>query len=436
MRDRTKSVLIIGAGVAGLTVAAELSRNGWKVTVLEGRNRTGGRIHTIRDAQCSLPIELGAEFIHGKAPEILEVVQSANLTLADLPEWHWRLQKGKVLDSASFFSDIKKIMARMKRSQKDISFAEFLTATNQSRKTAKTTTLYVEGFHASNAELISIQGLNLYNEAAKRIDEDRSFRILEGYESLTESLYKKAIFNGAMFHFNTAARVIRWTRNSVLVSAGPGDAEFSGQAVVIAVPLSVLQKKSIRFEPRLPQKESAVDRLVMGHVVKIVFLFNTRFWEDLKLPAVRGRSRSAFDLGFIHAPDEKIPTWWTQLSLRAPLLVGWTGGRNAEMLLKNNDESIFECGFDSLSKILRFPRKKLDRLLVASYLDNWSADEFSGGAYSYVPVGGLSALKNLAEPVLDTLFFAGEATAINGATGTVHGAIASGHRVARELMKR
>jgi monoamine oxidase len=84
-------VLIIGAGAAGLAAARELSVSGLKVIVLEARSRIGGRIDTHFD---QFPIELGAEFVHGKPPETLQIVERGKLTLQEVPNRHWYLENG------------------------------------------------------------------------------------------------------------------------------------------------------------------------------------------------------------------------------------------------------------------------------------------------------------------------------------------------------
>jgi monoamine oxidase len=86
-------------------------------------------------------------------------------------------------------------------------------------------------------------------------------------------------------------------------------------------------------------------------------------------------------------------------------------------------------------KILGLERNYLEDLLEEHYFHNWSNDPFSRGAYSYVAVGGLEAQEILAQPLHDTLYFAGEATEHTGKNGTVHGAIISGIRAANELLR-
>src|SRR6185369_12207843 len=117
-------ILIIGAGAAGLAAARELSRAGQKVLILEARDRIGGRINTHFDVW---PIELGAEFIHGKPRETLQIVERAGLKLQSIPNRHWHLHNGVLTKSGEFWSKVQKVMDEMiDYNGPDESFADFL----------------------------------------------------------------------------------------------------------------------------------------------------------------------------------------------------------------------------------------------------------------------------------------------------------------------
>ena len=120
--------------------------------------------------------------------------------------------------------------------------------------------------------------------------------------------------------------------------------------------------------------------------------------------------------------------------MRAPILTGWAGGPAVERLALRGEESVVGRALDSLTCLLGLGRERLADLLIAWYMHDWQADPFARGAYSYIPVGGLDAPRLLAEPVEDTLFFAGEATDLSGRNGTVHRAMASGQRAAGEII--
>src|SRR5207244_9754077 len=106
---------------------------------------------------------------------------------------------------------------------------------------------------------------------------------------------------------------------------------FNASRAIITLPLGVLQHGAVRFVPDLPpEKQAAINDLAMGNVLRIVLRFRERFWEELKFWDEDTRVMKFADAAFIHYPDAPIPTWWTQLPIRAPILVGWAGGPRAE----------------------------------------------------------------------------------------------------------
>ena len=427
-----RDVIIIGAGVAGLAAARELSRANFNVTVLEARNRIGGRVYT-HDS-----VELGAEFIHGKPTCLLDIVERAHLKLSVVQNRHWYFREGKLATSNEFWSDIEHVMREMKKVERDESFSEFLKNHDlgPAEPLAK---LYVEGFHASRAERVSVLGLNKANAAAEEIDDDEQYRIPAGYNLVAQSLYEDAVAHGATFHLNTIVEEVRWQPNHVEITVGSAkesaltDANFS--RAVITLPLSLIQAGSVRYVPELREKQAAANKLAMGQVVKIVMRFHTPFWEKLELPTKDGRSQSLEGLAYIHAPDELLPTWWTLLPERTPVLIGWAGGSRAEELLSKGEEAIRNHALKSLVTVFAVELEQIEEQLEEIYYHDWYGDPCSRGAYSYVPVGGLEAQMQLARPVENTLFFAGEATNTEGHLGTVHGAIATGLRAAKEVQR-
>lgn len=428
MGDR--DVLIIGAGAAGLAAASELSEAGWKVIVLEARNRIGGRIHTLHGDGSGIPIELGAEFIHGRAPEILNILHQSGLKFYDVTERHWYMQNKVLRDSEEFWTPLNKIMEKLKDVDPDLSFEDFLDQHASAFSDAKSiATLFVEGFHASRAEKIGVQGLIKANEASDQIEGDHSFRILNGYDSIANWFYNRALTNGTTFRLNSPVQQIEWRKKHVSVVTETGDYEAS--CAIITVPLSILNE--VQFDPEITSKQEAAKKIIMGNVIKINLVFQEAFWENVKFQTNK-EEKDGYRLGFIHSPDASIPTWWTQLPMRAPLLVGWAGGSRAEKIMNSSKAQLLDYAFDSLQYICGIARKWIEDLLRASHIHNWHDDPFTRGAYSYVPVNGLQSQTELARSIENTLFFAGEATNTDGHLGTVHGAIATGLRTAREIV--
>jgi monoamine oxidase len=175
-------------------------------------------------------------------------------------------------------------------------------------------------------------------------------------------------------------------------------------------------------------KREALRGLASGAVVKLLLRFSEPFWR-----AVRdGRYR---DASFFHVPAGRIPTFWTAAPETAPLLVAWAGGPRALHL--SELESPADITRTALAGVQSLFGADID---VASHLEgyyyhDWQHDPWARGAYSYVLVNGAGARAALAEPVEDTLFFAGEATDTADEAGTVTGALESGVRAAREVLR-
>jgi monoamine oxidase len=444
MADET-DILIIGAGAAGLAAARELSSANFNVIVLEARDRIGGRIHTHPDSHLSAPIELGAEFVHGKAPDTLKIAARAGLKLLQLPNTHWFLRNGLIAKSGEFWSKTEAVMDELAQyKDRDESFAEFLehyTSKHHVYDVRAMATLFVEGFHAARADKISVQGLVKTNEAAAAIDDHKQFRPQTGYLPIAQWLHDEAVAHGASFRFETLVEEVAWSAGVVRVTARGGE-QFKARRLIVTLPLGLLQRNAVTFTPRLITKEEAANKLAVGEVVKVVLRFRDRFWEEISLPAADGTRVDLKDMAFLHAPDELPPTWWTQLPVRAPLLVGWAGGTRAEEMLTRdgatlsaNSDALIDKSLAALSHIFAEPVKAIEGELVEVYTHDWATDPFSLGAYSYIPIGGLKAQAALAEPVEDTIYFAGEAANKKGHHATVYGALTTGLHAAQVIQK-
>ncbi len=120
------SVIVIGAGIAGLSAADVLSGAGVAVTVLEARDRIGGRIHTLTSERGEHPIELGAEFIHGERVETWQVIREACLQTHEVPDQHWAFQQGELRKNTRFWTELDCAMAELDASAGDESFAALI----------------------------------------------------------------------------------------------------------------------------------------------------------------------------------------------------------------------------------------------------------------------------------------------------------------------
>jgi monoamine oxidase len=446
MHAEEVDVLVIGAGMAGLAAARALSDAGLTVRVLEARDRVGGRAFTLHDRAVPLPIELGAEFIHGRPPETWQIARAANLALYEISGEQWWSQDGALRSGDQLWSQTDTILERMDRwAGPDMAFHSFLEQCCQDLRpeTQARTTAYVEGFNAAVAERISIRALAGERQAAAAIEGHRSFRILNGYDAVASWLYSGCDPHGVTLHLNTAVTTFDWQPGRVEVGvrsrAGYQLDPFVAGCAVITLPLGVLQAPAgaqggVRFVPELEDKRAAIEQLEMGRAVKITLRFREPFWErDHHLDGHRSEDLSG--LSFLLSDAGGMPTWWSAYPAQAPLLIGWAAGSAAGKLALQDETSVVEQALGSLARLLGADRRRVEGQLAAWYFHNWQADPFARGAYSFVRAGGQGAQNALARPIAKTLFFAGEATAV-GHTGTVHGAIASGRRAAREVIQR
>jgi len=185
-----ESVLILGAGVAGLAAAQCLAGAGVKVTILEARDRLGGRIYTLRHPKLPIPIELGAEFIHGKPDEIWTIVRRENLITGSLEGDNWCADNHVLKKCNDFWPRWNRVARKLRKRQgyPDGSFTEFSQTLSFDDKTKQSALEFVEGFNAAPAERISVQHLSRSQEESDKISGDIPYRLPAGYDRIVESL--------------------------------------------------------------------------------------------------------------------------------------------------------------------------------------------------------------------------------------------------------
>ncbi len=441
MRDSVASafrrqidVVVIGAGAAGVAAARALDDAGVSVAVLEARERIGGRVFTYRDGETPVPIELGAEFIHGSAEDLNTLLDDGRLTSTDVAGQRYAAAGQRLRPLNDFWEQLDRVMRRLpKPPSKDRSFREFLDTRPGGRWLAGARRLalqWVEGFHAADPRVASVHALADGGWPADDIEERRLGRVVDGYDRVIEWLATPV---AARIRLGAVVTRVRWQPGKVEVHVQPPDRRsrfaIDARAAVIAVPLGVLKAGSgdvgaIEFVPPLAQKQRAMDRLAVGSVVRVVLRLRERVWAP------------EYDaLSFLHSDDPDFPTWWTSYPMRTPVIVGWRGGPGARHLSQRPSGELESRAVTSLARQFRISRQRLRSLVEGFWTHDWERDPFARGAYSYVTVGGSEAAAMLARPLRRTLFFAGEAVETEGGTGTVDGAISSGRRAAKQVMR-
>ena len=439
-------IIVIGAGVAGLAAARALARNGEEVRVLEARDRIGGRILTERSDVTQLPIELGAEFLHGKAQEVAEIARDAGLLRCDAGGEHWRVEGRRLTNAGDFWNDVETVLGKLRNDDRtDRSFEDFLATHPGGPRLARARALareYVAGFHAADPALISARAL-ADGGAPESAEDEGNARLVDGYDRVPQWLVREL---GNAVEAGIVARRVRWRRGAVVVEAterASGEPRrYEGRAVIISVPLGLFAAVAtsagdgaIAIDPEPAVLLAAARRLAMGDARRVVLAFDEPVWEAVRHPRLpKGASLST--MSFLHGDDPSFPVWWTPMPLRAPMIVGWAGGLRATAMTGLSGDEIADRAITALARPLGMSGRRVARSVTGAWTHDWGSDPFARGAYSYPMVGGSNASKRLARGIDGTLFFAGEATVGGGRNGTVHGAIGSGLRAARQALRK
>ncbi len=417
-------VLVIGAGVAGLAAARELTGGGLRAVVLEARSRIGGRIFTVHDPLVSKPVELGAEFIHGRPPEIWDIVQAATIHVSDVRGERWCAEGGSLRRCDRLPDSADVLFERMRDfASPDRGFQQYLDECGCPEPAKRWAAAYVEGFNAADSHRVSVAWLVRETEASDAIGGEHAFRPL-GYDRIPEWLRAGIDPGRGELWLNTPVSKLVWKRGEVAAETPLG--RFVAARAVCTVPLGVLRANALAFEPAPAPILDAAQALEMGNVVRVVLRFRTLL--DEWRPELG-------QMGFLHSDHRWFQTWWSALPARIPLLTAWSAGPHAEGLAGKREGEVIDAALTALAEITGIGVSRIHRDFETGYVHDWSADPYSRGAYVWAPAGALDALDTLATPVEDTLFFAGEAVCPAGHTGTVHGAIASGRRAALEILR-
>jgi monoamine oxidase len=427
MTDNTQDVVVVGAGMAGLTAARALAEAGLKVLVVEAQDRIGGRIWTRHVGDEA--IELGAEFIHGRPPELWALIDEAGLETYERDGSQVCFEDGALSDCSGAMDEVFEPLEKLEDFEgPDMSFVEYLDREHTPMEERGRIIGYVEGFNAADHREVSIASLGAQQKAEDANGGDHNYSLRGGYDQLPRYLSERITEFGGKVLTGTPVKEILWEEGQVEVVSDLWS--FRAPHAIVTLPLAVLQRDKVKIEPRPQQILEAAERLRMGQVRRFTLLFAERFWEGLPpQPALN-------EMSFLFAFTEMPPVWWTTHPEASHTITGWVGGPRSAALTGLDAKTLGEKACTTLARIFGLRKQKIHALLKGCYTHDWQQDRFSLGAYSYVATGGLDASRRMTEPVADTLFFAGEHTDITGHWGTVHAAMRSGLRAAEQVLSR
>lgn len=424
----TNRVVVVGAGMAGLTAARILAARGIEVLVLEGRERIGGRTWTADLAGAS--VDLGAAWIHGESRNpAADLHRGFGLgyrlddsdvfggwdQVAEAP-----ISAGALLVAAAQAGAIEGELDSLRSelgpgaSIQDAIDA-FLSSRDLDPEALRITRYYLEQalVELDYAGPASSTSLALFGEEEWFGSDDHLPD--GGYRRLVDRLAE-----GLDVRLSTTVTTIAHDDVGVRVTTADGGS-FEADRVIVTVPLGVLKAGAISFQPALPAaKQEAIDRLDMSSLEKVALRFDEVFWDGpgngwLFVGLERGEFPYVLDLS---------------VAAGAPTLVALHGGQRVrDVLPVKSDEELVA---DALA-VVEHVTGITPPAPIASAVTRWQEDPFSRGSYLYPTLGARAGDPDeVAEPVNDRVLFAGEATS-SAHFGTVHAAILSGIREAERL---
>jgi monoamine oxidase len=440
------NIVIIGAGAAGLAAGTALRDVGHTVTLLEARDRVGGRVWTNR-AFADFPIENGAEFVHGDRAatwDYLHEMNARTIAVGARVSFAYELGgKWVTYDEAMHNPDLARVLqleehelAGLDPNAPDRSVRDWVASLGLTAEAQRMANQFLS--HPYLAEPDEIGVADLAHEMRVHHSGAGNFRVYDGYDRVMQHMAR-----GLDIRFNTVATRVQWSETGAIVEAEgirvenhPTEqvsARFPADKVIITVPLSLLQKDAIRFDPALPEeKRRAIHALRMGPVVKLHLAFSEMFWQmDISPHAGPG-------IG-IYIGSGPVPVWWSPALGRDPgvlpayehVFAAFVGGRRALALDEMSEAGAINAALEDLCRM--FGSDAPRRCFTRGERISWQTDPFARGGYSFAPVGAYGARQAMAKSVGDVLFFAGEACVTESNPATVHGAIESGWRAAKEI---
>lgn len=424
-KQKKAKIIVIGAGMAGLAAARQLQAQGFAVTVLEGRNRLGGRIFTNRSL--GIPIDLGASWIHGiNNNPITKLAKDWQIKLLRTDYYNLQLfdLMGKMISDQEFEQAysryetiIKKAKSYSENLDRDISLATALQKVlNQTQLSPQQKILMS---WLINTEIVTEQAEDPANLSVWEFDEDESFPgddylFPGGYDQIIQKLAQ-----GIEIKLNHVVQEISYNNQGVTVITNQGN--FTSNATIVTLPLGVLKAGKVKFNPVLPEpKLKAINRLNMAVLNKVILQFPHVFWDN---------DYEAF--GYLTQSNQDFQYFmnWHKYQKKFPMLMAFVGGNFARSLESLSDEQIVAKAMN----VLRRNGTKSIPDPVKVMVTKWNSDRFSLGSYSAMPVGSKTSDRlALGAPVDQRLFFAGEATS-EKYPATVHGAYLSGIKVSTQI---
>ena len=427
--SKKNKVLVIGAGISGLAAAKNLNDSGYDVTILEAKDRIGGRLYT--DRSLGVPIEVGANWIHDNNPDTNPIMKIKK-------ELGLKAHKCSVAGPDVSFEVLNKEGNKIEISGKDLEKIEFRIgifaylakylrpSTNISEIFTFVKKLGLLSFIKEEALFVLIQKIALEQaEDPEKVSIEALFEqegfgddeaVIGGYDQIAyyfeKELHNKIILNSPIEHINYEQDTIKVISDNE---------KYEANAVIVTASLGALKKEVIKFTPELPiEKKQSIKKLGWGTLNKVILKFENKFWSDTDFIVIANKESN------FHAWINEEPV------CKEPVIVANISGKNAKKFENKTDEEVVQIALNELKAVYGTKVSELN----SYYITKWSMEPYIYGSYSTYKAGENSQLlrKQLSTPVNSKLFFAGEATSVRVA-GYLQMALQSGVREAENIKK-
>jgi len=423
MSGEAEHIAIVGAGAAGLMAARELARAGRRVTILEARERCGGRIHPLPASEFGYPADGGAEFVHGDAPVTHALLREAGLALQPIEGTQWSFDGEAFSRETRHDPHEAELHAVLRDLRDDLTVADFLRrnfAGEDYLHLRYSIERMVEGYDAADPERASTLALR---EEWMDGGHHSQARIVGGYGALIDFLAARCHAHGVAFRFGCVVSEVAEEGGAVAVRCADGNV-FACDRVILTVPLPLL--RDIVLPAAACAKAAAAADIGFGNAIKILLRFKRPWWRE--------RRAELADMSFLLS-EETIPVWWARHPDPNPVFTGWFGGPRTAELDGLDAQGLIDVGIDSLAVMFGLPREDIARDLVSADAINWAHDRFARGAYSWATPRTREAQAILARAD-GAVLFSGEALYRGRDMGTVEAALASGLETAGLILRK
>lgn len=417
---RRRRVVVIGAGMAGLIAAKKLIDHGDDVTVLEARDRVGGRIHTVHPWPGGT-VDIGASWIHGpQGNPITPIAKAAGATMVATSYDRFSYGRAAAFGAAPYDQDrwaalLDRALKKAGQHDDDVSVEAAINQVVNAMKLNEREKVDL-AFTASDT-FTQEWGADLSDLSSQNVDDGKEFDgddvlFPDGYGQVIDYIAKPVTVR-----ISTPVTEIRLRGGDIAVGTPAG--EVLADAVVVTAPLAVLKAGSIRFTPALPAPhQQAIRRLPVGVLSKTFLKYDKPFWDT-----------DVDWLGYGDATPGFWPTWLNLSRGKNHVIMGLNGGRQARAIEAASDAEIVR----QATQALRGLTGRDVPPPVATVTTRWSTDPWALGSYSYPGLGSTGDDRRaLASMIENRLVFAGEACEPDYHS-TVHGAYLSGVRAAKCL---